>query len=558
MAFCLPPLQAEKFLAAFRDGTITPDKLKALDSAGRHELFAKMVGEDSAREVNALVESKLLLKNQEAGLIKWAKEVTGISEAARRDLVSQIGRMGELITPANEHEVLQDLIGKRLKLGARRVSMEEVGNISNMSRDVQGLGETAKGTPAYSAERIAWQRAAMKLEDYVDGLKPMGKGVGYWAEQILNLPKSALTSVLHFSAAGVQLWGMITTRPAFEAFTREQFKYFASEENYKNMMASIRSHPDYSIAVAAKLGITKMGDKLSTREEALQSSLLEHVPGLKTIVKASSRAFTGMLDYTRFHRFEDLLNAARARGEDVRVGSQTSRDLANVVNNFTGRGSLGKNDRYANMQAPLNAAFFSPRKIVATMEMFNPVNYLDPRISQTARIAAMRQLLGSVAATAAVLQLAAFAGASVNYNPTSTNFLKIKMGKTTFDPTGGNSVYIRLLARIIEKKSVSSSGRVTLLNTGKFGEITRADEALGFFRDKLSPTAGFIADYLYGKDPIGQPFSVTAEMRDKLIPIVMQDFLKLSQNDSNNTLAWELSIAAVFGVSMQTETPLRK
>ena len=42
------------------------------------------------------------------------------------------------------------------------------------------------------------------------------------------------------------------------------------------------------------------------------------------LIRASSRAFTGFLNYTRFYRFNDLLNAARLNGEDVSKGSQVA------------------------------------------------------------------------------------------------------------------------------------------------------------------------------------------------------------------------------------------
>src|SRR5262249_41998555 len=156
--------------------------------------------------------------------------------------------------------------------------------------------------------------------------------------------------------------------------------------------------------------------------------------------RASSRAFTGFLNYVRFNRFEDILNAARLNGEDVSPGSKTVTDIARVVNNFTGRGDLG---RLNTMTPELNSTFFSPRKMVATAEMFNPYEYLT--LSDTARTAAIRQLAGSLVITGSVLGLARLSGASVDWTPYSTNFGKVKIGNTTVDMTGGNAAWVRLL-----------------------------------------------------------------------------------------------------------------
>ena len=145
------------------------------------------------------------------------------------------------------------------------------------------------------------------------------------------------------------------------------------------------------------------------------------------------------------------------------------------------------------------------------------------------------------------------AGAKVNLNPISTNFAKIQLGNTTIDLTGSNSTYIRLLARLISGQSVSSTGKSSSLTSGKFGASTRADTLYTFIRGKFAPVAGTVADFLYGKDPVGNPFNLTTEAYDKLTPLVMQDFINLAVNDPHNTPAWVASLAAVFGAQEQSE-----
>ena len=87
--FCLPKEFSTKFLNSLREGKIIPEKLMDMSSAERRTFFESIVGEN-AQSVNALFESKLLLKDQKRGLVTWAKQITGISEAARRDMLSKI------------------------------------------------------------------------------------------------------------------------------------------------------------------------------------------------------------------------------------------------------------------------------------------------------------------------------------------------------------------------------------------------------------------------------------------------------------------------------------
>jgi hypothetical protein len=65
-----------------KSGEIDPAKLVEMTSQERRDFFSKFLGEENARQVNALFESKLLLKNQQQGIITWAKKVAGITKEA--------------------------------------------------------------------------------------------------------------------------------------------------------------------------------------------------------------------------------------------------------------------------------------------------------------------------------------------------------------------------------------------------------------------------------------------------------------------------------------------
>lgn len=557
MSFCLPVEKAKKFIEALKNGEVDPGKLASMTSEERHEFFAKLVGEKDALDVNSLFESKLLLKNQRAGLVRWAKQVSGITEATRRDMLNSIAKMDNILQPGEEESFLKDLASK--KLGAS-VTADEAQKITDLSKKAQDLRDAMQKTTAFSKERTAYGNAYQDLMDYVNSLKPTDNSWGQWASQILNLPRTALTSVLHFSAPFVQGWGMMGAPHYIEAWG-EQFKYFASEQAYKDLQASILGHPDYKFARDGKLGITDIGDKLSTREEAIQSSLLQKIPGIGHLAEASGRGFTGFLNYIRFHRFVDLLNAARLNGEDVRLGSPVIKQIASTVNDFTGRGDIPEMIGGNRSSQFLNSVFFSPRKISASIRMLNPVRYVDPRVSATARLGALRQISGAVVATGAILELAHLAGAKVNLNPTSTNFLKAQFGNTTFDVTGGNAIYARLLARLVTNQEVTSSGAKVTLGA-KYGSQTRADLLVSFLRDKFAPVASAMADFLYGKDPVGNTFNLygekgpvdQSELFNKLTPIALQDFITLANSGTTNPEVWVPALSAIFGVDVQTES----
>lgn len=551
--FCLTPNATELLKNKLVDDKISPKDLSEMDSEQRHGYFASFLGEPAATKLNEVIESKLLLKNQQQGLINGLKQVFGEKHPAMRDAVSKVMRMEKLLKPEDEDKFLADLAAH--KLGST-VTMDETAKIYDKAKLASDSKSILEKDPLNKEKIIHYGRKYLDLVDYADSLKPKSNPFASFSNW-WNLPKSALTSVLHFSAPGVQGWGMATTGRFWQAFGK-MFSYFGNplgeSESFKDLNAYIVGHPDYKFAVDGKLGLTKLGDKLNSREEAIQSSILEHVPALGKVVKASNRAFAGFLNDLRFNRFTDLLNAARLHGEDVSIGSKVVKDIANTVNDFTGRGQLGENDKYASAQVIANNIFFAPRKLAATVNMFNPIRYLDPSVSPTARNAAIRQLTGSLIATYSMLQLAQMAGAKVNLDPRSQDFAKIKFGKTDFGITGGNAIYIRLLAQLATNTKITSGGKTRTLGKGYDAE-TRADVAISFMRNKLSPTASFLADALYGKDPVGDKFSLKKEAYNKLIPIFTKSFIDMVRNDPNNGMAYVGSLAAGLGVEMHTKEP---
>lgn len=556
MSFCLTPQAAELLKKKLVEDKIRPEDFSNMDSEQRRGYFTSFLGEPTGTKLNEVIESKLLLKNQQQGLITGLKQVFGEKHPALRDAVSKVMRMEKLLKPEDEDKFLADLAAH--KLGST-VTLDQTAKIYDLAKSASDSRAILEKDPLNREKIIDYGNKYLDLVDYSDSLKPQANPFANFSNW-WNLPKSALTSVLHFSAPGVQGWGMATTGRFWQAFGK-MFKYFGNpleeSQSYKDLNAYIVGHPDYKFAVDGKLGLTHLGDKLNTREEAIQSSLLEHVPGLGKVVKASNRAFGGFLNDLRFNRFVDLLNAARLHGEDVSVGSQVVKDIANTVNDFTGRGQLGKNDRYASAQVLANNVFFAPRKMMATMNMLNPVRYVDPKISPTARNAAIRQLTGSLIATYSILQLAQMAGAKVDLDPKSQDFSKIRFGKTDFNITGGNSTYIRTLAQLATNTKITSGGKKLTLGKGYKSE-TGLDVAMNFMEGKLSPSASMLTDALRGKDLGGNKFTIENEAYNKFVPIFTKSFIDMVRNDPENGMAYVGSLAAALGVEMHTKEPRHK
>ena len=158
--FCLLPQVADKFKKDIIEGKINPEKLALMTSAERRAFFAKELGEASAEPVNALFESKLLLKNQQAGMISWAKKLTGITKQTQRDIISRIQRLDEVLNPVEAEAFLDDLVAQRL---GTRVSFEEAQKLSELAKritETKGVGD-----------RMDYGRASVDLRNYYNDIK---------------------------------------------------------------------------------------------------------------------------------------------------------------------------------------------------------------------------------------------------------------------------------------------------------------------------------------------------------------------------------------------------
>lgn len=458
----------------------------------------------------------------------------------------------------------------RAKLSA--VTPEQARNLIAKSKDVRDKYRIMEGNndpDAVMDKRIAYGRSLNDLIDYYDSLKPDSRTLVDHIANIWNVPKSLQTSILHFSAPGVQGWGMLSRKQAYTGIV-EMFKYFHDEENYQNLRAYMVSHPDYKYAKVGRLGLTDVGDKLSAREEAIQSSLVEDAntwlsdkTGLPNLVRASGRAFTGYLNYVRFNTFVDILNSAKAYGENLdletELGKKTVRELAKSINDFTGRGDIGIDDKHRNVASALSMIFYSPRKVAATVNMFNPLEYMKPDLSHTARIARIRQITGSLGITFAFLSFMSYLGYKVNWDPLSTGFGTVDINGAPIDPSGGNSTYVKLMSQLIANKVVTSSGKTRVLGPDQDGRypITRKDLIERFLRGKLSPTASIFADspLVYGQDPMEHDFDAIREAKEKMIPLVASENIQYWHDHPADASALLPLMVSMMGIPMRTPAP---
>lgn len=376
--------------------------------------------------------------------------------------------------------------------------------------------------------------------------RPMLQKLLQVGQEALSIPKSMMATA-DLSAAFRQGIAMVGRPKQWAPAFRDMFKYAFSDKAYQDLVGDIRSRPTYQMMRDHKVALADMGGVLNKREEQFMSSLPEKIPVLGGLVKGSNRAYTGFLNKLRADTFDDIVKNAKQTGTELTP--KLLDDAANFVNAASGRGDLGALNKAATV---LNSTFFSPRLIASRLQLLNPVYYaqLDPHV----RKEALKTVLSSAGIIGGIATAAKLGGLDVGMDPRSADFLKVKHGNTRWDLGGGFAQYIRLIAQVLTGEKISStSGRKMTVGEG-YKPMTRLGIVGDFAKSKLDPVASLVVGGLEGKNGMGDEFNLSEEVKNRFIPLVIQDIKNLTEEYGAKGIAY--AIPGIFGIGSQTYGPL--
>lgn len=389
------------------------------------------------------------------------------------------------------------------------------------------------------------------VQDGVDNSLTTSQKLAHGLGEVAGLPKSVMAS---FDLSGtLRQGGVLASRFPKEAAAafKDQLKYFGSDEAFQKGMAEIASRPSYQAMLDSKLAVTGT-EALDKSEEQFMSNLAEKIPGLGRGVAASDRAYTGFLTKLRADVFDKVTSAAEASGNPL--GEKEMSDLAKFINTASGRGDLGMLEEHAKS---LSTALFSPRLWKSRLDMLNPVYYA--KLSGPARSLAL-QSAGTFAAEAgAVLGLMSLVpGVTVESDPRSADFGKIKIGNTRLDILGGFQQNIVFAAREISGQTKNSqTGEVTQLGQ-KFGGADRLSVATDMIQNKENPLLSTASQLLRGKDRGGNPINPWQAVAQLAVPLPISGAIQTINDRGSLTdpkaIAQGLALDApdFLGISSQT------
>lgn len=328
-------------------------------------------------------------------------------------------------------------------------------------------------------------------------------------------------------------------------------KAMKSKQGQAKVENEMKEHPLFPLAKRAKLFIAPSDGsyQLSKLEERFQTKWAKRIPGIAT----SERGYITFLNKQRFDMFVTFIETL-SRNQEATL--EEAKGTANFVNIATGRGNIGNMEQGAVF---LNTVFFAPRYVASRFQLLLGVPFFQAKSFRVKKLIAKeyaRYIIGMGLIYAAFDFLGEIFGAEIDFewNPQSSDFGKIRIGKTRLDPLSGLSQVTVILARLITGKTKSTiTGKVTPLRGEDvpFKGDTAFDKITQFLRFKLSPMFATGINLLEQEDAIGEPFTLKDVPGNLAVPISFRE-INDTIKEQNIPTATAISLLTLFGMGVST------
>lgn len=560
---CLAPEAVTRFKTGLKTGEVDPAKLAQMTSEERNKFFENYVGKTSAADVNALFESKLLLKNQQQGMISWATKVAALKPAVKRDLISRIERMDKVLDPADKQQFLKDLASTKLGIN---VTQEEAKTIADMSKALVDSREAAEKSVTEHGFTKASEDARMRagvnrvvLEKYVTDKKALisKKTVGEtinpnnWiraTQAIMGATKGLVASFTSHAPLKHGFMALFENPKNWLHNYKVQFSDAAQEIAGKDVMSAIRAE-----GFARENSINGIYDKwipneLSKTNEEYHSDLPAKVPILGKVYKGSKTMFDGFNLRMRMDLVDHYVNIVKKMGLDPQ-----DREVAKAWGKLAIDQTGGKT---TNPDNALGFFLFSQRLLKSQSNNLT-AHIFDKTATTAVKVQSAKTLAKAIVGVGAVMATAnALRPGTVELDPRSSNSGKIRIGDTRFDIEGGYGSIITLGARIASavqgKPAIKSGSTGVMSNLGSgFGQTSYGTLVGDFLTGRGSPTEQVISDLANQQTFSGGKPSLRSEVGSLITPIPVQTYGQL-KNDPNAANLFVVMLAQQLGLMSNT------
>lgn len=544
MSFCIPKNINKKIIKSLETGDLDVKKLLKADYTQLEDTFTKIIGNDKySTELSERFVSRFKTQVTKEDSLNLYKLFTKFEKEKLEGKISKDG----LYAPAK---------GDEIKPWARtRTEIDRyIENITNPDNELS-LPKSIKKFFTDEIQRVKDQdtlfkqimRGGLSLVNMVTA--PVYKSIlaSFDASYALRQGFKVLTKDLT-DLGEATLKGEKAPASAWKKSMEESWKVWKKIKSKKLMQQIIDEH---KMILMSKENYSKFVDNglaIDVIEDWFPTTVAEKIPIVGNAFKASNEAFTIFSRQARYSVAEKMYEKQLLANGGKELSDEMLKDIMQMANAVSGRGSLG---RFEASSGALNKLFFSARFIRSQFDTFAmPFNMkLAPEI----RAEATKHLVGTLG-TIGALMATASAFTYVETDPRSANFGKMKTGNNTWvDLTAGLGSYIALATREATSKSKSArTGKISKLNTGKFGSRTRYDVLSQWASNKLAPgPSAFKSVFLSGKDFIGRkptPGRVAVSLG---VPITLGNLVQLMQQEQGAVIVGDY-VADTLGMSAST------
>jgi len=466
---------------------------------------------------------------------KSNSEALRLQQASRRGKLSQADQIVVEIPEAQRQALWDRVDAFDFGRGVDKPDMERV-RVRSVLEALQGGRE---GVPIQENELISLEKVlGRKVADAIrTTLRKGEEGVWHTVYEIATMPKAILSS---FDLSYPLRQGIMAAPGHPFEFAKSfgpMVRAGASEKVSKEIYQQIINNPRvirFADGTSLELGQIKretgllrtLDPGLSTSEEHFRSALAEKLTKwLGNFVRRSNRSFTTFGNKFRSDMFDTVVRGWERDG--VGITPERVQGLSNMLNRFTGRGTLGKGRGAQGFTEAMQVAWWSPQYRAAGPQAFAQLLNSDRAI----RAEAWRNMATFVTTGMSLLGAAKLSGlGDVTLDPRSTDFGKMRFGNTRINIWGTNATLIRTIVQALSGQTLSENLGVTQRGEPIIPGILSPRGAPGarYARSGLAPEWGLVVDWFDGKTFLGENLGYDTESAWKiakrnLIPLVGQD-----------------------------------
>ena len=410
--------------------------------------------------------------------------------------------------------------------------------------------------PQLKDAKIRLEIARRNLNRSITAHEPIQFGTFRDGYQELNAMFRLLMATADMSSIGRQGLPLTLTNPilASKAAANGIHSFF-SQDKADLLNLAMTEHPLYLRMLDLGVEFTSFGQGRTKLEETYQSGIIRKIPAFreliasdrnakvkaalaplglaKEVLDASERIMVTHLNLLRFSVMEKFL-------ADPGLSDQALKLAARYVNEATGRGTLK-----ASTIKLLNNILFAPRFTASRIQL--PITTARMLGHPGLRLQAAKQFAGMLGLGTVVLGLGATAGLDVGQDPDDSDFGKLVFGNSRYDLYGGNQQLPSLITRII-RGGLDVRGAI---DDAKARGVDPFKLIANFSWYKAAPLTSGTIELLGGKTLFGEEASITEAMKDRLVPLWIQDVLDAMERDGWGAFG-KVGIPAFFGVGVST------